>query len=94
MNAVTSVLYNPRLVKMSGLRKDELLAAFGRAEIWSYQFVAQAQTVTDETYKSGGSEESDDEVGDVNGSRITRGARLERTGNMLPYRPTNYSHIL
>ena len=78
---------------MSGLRKDELLVAFERAEIQSYQFVAQAQTVIDETYESGGSEESDDKVGDVDCSEITRGARSERTGNMLPYGPTNYSRI-
>ena len=66
---------------------DELLAAFDRAEIWPYQFVPRAQTVTDEC---GG---SDDEVGDVDGSGITRGARLERKGNRssldLPY--TDYS---
>ena len=49
--------------------------------------------MTDETYESGGSEESDDEDGYVDGSGITKGARSERTGNMLPYRPTNYSRI-
>ena len=73
------------------MKNDELLAAFERAEIRSYQFVAQVQTVTDEIYESGGSEESDDEVGDVDGSGITRGARSERTGNSLPYRPTDFS---
>ena len=80
---------------MSELWKDELLAAFERAEILSYQFVAQAQTVTDETYESGGSEESDDDDGYVDGSGITKGARSERTENrpMLPYRPKNYSRI-
>ena len=53
----------------------------------------RAQAVTDETDESGGSEESDDEVGAVGGSEITRGARSERTGNIssldLPY--TDYS---
>ena len=75
------------------MKNDKLLAAFERAEIRSYQFVAQVQTVTDEIYESGGSEESDDEVGDVDGSGITRGAHSERTGNSLPYRPTDYSRI-
>ena len=60
---------------------DELLAAFDRAEIRPYQFVPRAQTVIDKTDESGGSEESDDEVGAVKGSGITRGARSERTGN-------------
>ena len=59
-----------------------------------HQFVAHAQIVSDESYGSGVSAESDDEVGDGDGSGITRGARSERTGNMLPYRPTNYSSII
>ena len=60
---------------------DELLAAFDHAEIRPYQFVPRAQTVTGETDESGGSEESDDEVGAVDDSEITRGACSERTGN-------------
>ena len=74
-------------------KNDELLAAFDRAEIRPYQIVPRAQIVTNETDKSGGSEESDDEVGAVDGSGIARGARSERTGNRssldLPY--TDYS---
>ena len=41
----------------------------------------RVQTVTDETDESGGSEESDDEVGAVDANVIIRGARSERTGN-------------
>ena len=52
-----------------------------RAELMGYQFVPRAQTVTDETDESGGSEEYDDEVGAIDGSRITRNARSKRTGN-------------
>ena len=48
-------------------------------------YVTQAQTVTDETDKSGGSEESYDEVGAVDGSGITRGAHSERTWNSTDY---------
>ena len=59
----------------------------------AYQFVPRAQTVTDETDESGGSEESDDEVGAVDGSRITvtgMHARKEQGIDLnLPY--TDYS---
>ena len=78
---------------MSGLWKDELLAVFERAEIRSYQFVAHAQSMTDETYESGGSEESDDGSWICWRQRNYQGCTPERTGNMLIYRPTNYSRM-